>query len=509
MHRDLTDLDEKEISCDICIIGSGPAGLAVASKLIDEDINFVIIESGDLNPGKKHQELNKGYSKGKRKLDLANSRLRCFGGAGKLWAGVCRPFDPSEFEILDSKNGGWPITYSDLEKYYREAANILGLNYEKFFNEDWRTEAELAQRFPSFAQNDGILSGKDYQQASFKNRDLTNLYKDTLFDSKNSKVITNATVVDIVQSTNELVEKIIMKSISGKIVTLTANTFVLCAGAIENPRILLDSSLNQKIKENKFLGSCFMSHPAFTGAGSLILNDSSIIPKIKNKNLKGNFGFEMNLNERKKSAILRHNISIKASLTSSLKDNELDQFSIIKDNFSKLSSFANRVKRKIFGGQFKVKKWNLDIAIEQEPRLENYLKLSRSKDILGMRKVEMFWDTVSDMEKKTVLEAVKAVGRETMLNDMGISKVSNDLINKKIFNQDDAINHHIGTTRMADSQKRGIVDYNLKCFTLNNLYISGSSVFPTSSIVNPTFTIIALSLRLGEHISNQSKPQEI
>jgi choline dehydrogenase-like flavoprotein len=508
MHSDLSDLDEKHINCDICIIGSGPAGLAVASKLIDEDIKFVILESGDIDPSNKHQELNKGYSNGKRKLNLANSRLRCFGGAGRLWAGVCRPFDPAEFNVLDVENGGWPITYSDLEKYYEEAADILGLNYKKFFNEDWRTEAELAVRFSGFAQNDGILRGKQYQQASFKNRDLTNRYKNTLFESNNCIVITNATVVDMIQSKKNLVEKILIKSISGKVVSLTAKTFVLCAGAIENPRILLDSSLNHKIKENKFLGSCFMSHPAFRGAGSLILNESLITPKMGNKKLNGNFGFEMSLKEREKSAILRHNISIKPSLTPGMKDKDLDQFSIIKNNISKLSSFANRVKRKLFGGQIKAKKWNLDIAIEQEPRLENYLKLSSSKDILGNRQVEIYWDFVSDKEMKTVLEAVKAVGRESMLNDVGITKVSNDLINKEIFNQDDAINHHIGTTRMGVSSDFGVVNSNLKCFSLSNLFISGSSVFPTSSIVNPTFSIVALSLRLGEHIVKRSKLQE-
>ena len=355
MHKDLDDLDEKHIDCDICIIGSGPAGLAVASKLIDEDIKFIILESGDIDINKQHQELNKGFSSGKRKLDLANSRLRCFGGAGKLWAGVCRPFDPSEFKPIDSKNGGWPISYFDLEKYYKEAANILGLNYEKFFNDDWKTEAELAVRFPDFAQNDGILAGKPYQQSSFKNRDLTNRYKNVLFESKNCTVITNATVVDMNQSKNKLVEKILIQSIAGKKVNLSAKTFVLCAGAIENPRILLDSSLNKDIKANKFLGTCFMSHPAFREAGSLILNDNFINHIINNKKLKRKFGFEMNLEEREKSGVLRHNISIKPSLTSTIEDKDLYQYSIIKVNLSKLSSFANRVRRKFFGGQINAK----------------------------------------------------------------------------------------------------------------------------------------------------------
>jgi choline dehydrogenase-like flavoprotein len=117
----------------------------------------------------------------------------------------------------------------------------------------------------------------------------------------------------------------------------------------------------------------------------------------------------------------------------------------------------------------------------------------------------VFWDSISEKEMKTVLEAVKAVGRESALKKVGVVKASDDLISKEIFNQDDAINHHIGTTRMATSRSNGVVDSNLKCFDFDNLYIAGSSVFPTSSIVNPTFTIVALSLRLGEYLINQAK----
>jgi len=501
MHKDLNDLNDELFDFEVCIIGSGPAGLAVASKLIDENIKFAILESGDISPNQKHQELNKGFSRGKRKLDLVNSRLRCFGGAGKLWAGVCRPFDASEFEKVDSAYGGWPILFSDLEKFYKEAASILGLNYDKFFNEDWRDEAYLAVKFKGFAKTDGILRGVNYQRSPLQKRDLTNQYKDIFFKSKNCTVITNATVVDFIDSKKNFIEKVLIKSISGKQVYLNAKTFVLCAGAIENPRILLDSSLNEDVRSNKFLGSCFMSHPAFTDSGSLILNKNLIKTTLKNIELKRDFGFEMNFKEREKNRILRHNISIRPSININNKDS--NQFSIITDNIRSLIIFSKRVKRKLFGGELNAKKWILDIAVEQEPRTESFIKLSNTKDAHGKRQVEVFWDSMSSKEMKTVLEAVKAVGRESMLNGVGITKASDSLLSKEIFTQDDAINHHVGTTRMATSSKFGVVDSNLKCFALNNLYISGSSVFPTSSIVNPTFSIVALSLRLGEHIVSQ------
>ena len=81
-------------------------------------------------------------------------------------------------------------------------------------------------------------------------------------------------------------------------------------------------------------------------------------------------------------------------------------------------------------------------------------------------------------------------------------EASNELISKDIYRQQDSINHHIGTTRMSENSSYGIVDKNHKIFGLNNVYITGSSVFPTSSCVNPTLTIIALSLRLGDYLNN-------
>ena len=106
MHENLDNITQLS-DYDLCIVGSGPAGLALASKLINKGIKFIILESGEVNPKPEHRELNEGYSKGPRKLDLVNSRLRCVGGGGKLWAGVCRPLDPEEFDAKEknSRNG--------------------------------------------------------------------------------------------------------------------------------------------------------------------------------------------------------------------------------------------------------------------------------------------------------------------------------------------------------------------------------------------------------------------
>ena len=63
--------------------------------------------------------------------------------------------------------------------------------------------------------------------------------------------------------------------------------------------------------------------------------------------------------------------------------------------------------------------------------------------------------------------------------------------------------HHMGGTRMHDLRKFGVVDRNCKVYGSNNLYCIGSSVFTTGGHNNPTFPIVQLSLRLGEHLSKK------
>jgi choline dehydrogenase-like flavoprotein len=62
-------------------------------------------------------------------------------------------------------------------------------------------------------------------------------------------------------------------------------------------------------------------------------------------------------------------------------------------------------------------------------------------------------------------------------------------------------NHHMGTTRMAARSGDGVVDTDCLVFGTDNLYVAGSSVFPTGSCANPTFTIVALAHRLALHLA--------
>jgi len=176
------------------------------------------------------------------------------------------------------------------------------------------------------------------------------------------------------------------------------------------------------------------------------------------------------------------------------------RFNQLVDKFSSLSSFKKTVCR--LSGVYSSNTLELAVALEQPPRLSNNLSLHTSHDDLGVPKINMYWDNLSDIEKRTVATSVETLARELGVLNIGHVKYKSELLSGESYKFNDPVNHHIGTTRMSNNSSSGVVDKNCKVFGITNLYVAGSSVFSTSSIVNPTYTIIAMSLRLGKHLKN-------
>jgi choline dehydrogenase-like flavoprotein len=139
--------------------------------------------------------------------------------------------------------------------------------------------------------------------------------------------------------------------------------------------------------------------------------------------------------------------------------------------------------------------------IEQEPNYSNRVSLSDQRDSFGLRRINLSWN-FAEIERRTIDILMVYAAKCLQAKEIGTLKLDLQLYeNSKDLPQDlRGGQHHCGTTRMAETPKSGVVDKNLKVFGANNLYVCGSSVFPTNGWVNPTLTIIALSLRLAEHL---------
>jgi choline dehydrogenase-like flavoprotein len=246
-----------------------------------------------------------------------------------------------------------------------------------------------------------------------------------------------------------------------------------------------------------------MSHPGVANVGDI--HKSSPDQCIDEEKYNDDYivQFEMSSKQRSKQKVLRHVLSISqyrglANPRTYISGRVFTEFSKLIESFNFVSSV--RKTACMVGGKYSSKLWNLTVALEQPPRLSNNLRLHSTNDVLGVPKINMHWDDISKIEKSTVVKSVKAMACELGALNIGRIRFKNELLTGESYKINDPVNHHIGTTRMSDSFKTGVVNKNCKVFGMSNLYIAGSSVFTTSSVVNPTYTIIAMSLRLGNYL---------
>ncbi|MEK9569884.1 MAG: GMC family oxidoreductase [Paracoccaceae bacterium] len=509
MFRFLKDLTpESLLTYDVCIVGTGPAGISVAKTLINSGLKIVMLESGGPVPDDAHQQLNSGENSGPSFLSLDASRLRCFGGGSGLWAGVCAPFRRDDFEKKPYLPlSGWPISLNDLELYYKEAAEMLGISYEKFYKKDFFHDTLNGISFQRFNRTKSFLAGNVFQVANSKNKNFGVKYKSAIERSPNIDVFLHSTVTRLnLNQDGAGVESVLIADLLGNRRTIHAKQFVLACGALENPRILLASNTYLKDgvgNKSGFVGACFMSHPGVQNVGEVYRTSSDQCIEKDRYTRDYYAAFEMSPQQRLRHKTLRHSLSIYKfkgleSASTYVSGRIFTQFDKLLAKFDLKSSLKETACKP--SGTFMSNTLELSVALEQPPRLSNKVSLLSTVDALGVPKIDVHWDSLSEIEKHTVEAAAETLARELGVLNEGHVKLKPEFLSGESYKFNDPINHHIGTTRMAESSDLGVVDKNCKVFGMTNLYVAGSSIFPTSSVVNPTYTIIAMSLRLGRHL---------
>src|SRR5215212_8552443 len=130
--------DNLELEADVCIVGSGAAGLMMALELMAAGIQVVMLEAGDFRPTEKTQSLYSGEIIGDAFRGLIDGRSRQFGGTTRLWGGQCVRLDKLDFEARPwVPHSGWPIPYDDLEPFYQRAQTHLGVAAQPFAPDVW------------------------------------------------------------------------------------------------------------------------------------------------------------------------------------------------------------------------------------------------------------------------------------------------------------------------------------------------------------------------------------
>jgi choline dehydrogenase-like flavoprotein len=511
MHIDARTIDNNSvIEGDICIVGTGAAGISMALQWVNTPYKVILLEGGGFEYDDKVQELYNGKILGHAYYPMKSSRLHYFGGTTGHWGGMCSTFDEIDFKKRDwVDNSGWPITLQDIAPYYEKASAILDLGANQWNTAYWQQQNNDLKPLPL----DEKIAWSKIWQFSPPTR-FGAKYKEEILAAKNIHLYTYANAVNIEAVENvTTVNGITIKNYAGKQHTVKAKYYILACCSVQNSRLLLASN-KQATKgignDNDVVGRYFMEHPE-TKTGELWLNDNSPLHLYK---FGGKTRAEIAIQPDVQEAFKILNGTIALSPLEVFKKQipavKTWQQNDPRRSLDTFGSYAGKASRKnIFQRLIATdnyQAYGFLTRIEQTPNPLSRVTLSSEKDELGVPRADLNWQMTA-LDKRSVRKINELIGQQVGKAGIGRVKLADFLLDEKDESMPDDTSggwHHMGTTRMSDNPKTGVVDADCKVFGINNLYIAGSSCFATGGAVNPTLTVVAISLRLTEHLKGKT-----
>lgn len=518
------------IEGDVCIVGAGAAGIALANELDGRSVRVVLLESGSRRPDRRTQQLYAGDNIGRESFSTYHSRARTYGGSTTRWAGMSRPLEPMDFEARDWMPGsGWPFTLDELEPYYRRAHAVCQLGPYDYDPDRWSTEYR-----PALPVDTSALETRVYRFGS--PRDLGRAFEGDLASSRNVDVYLNANVVEIESEAGSRgVTGLRVAKLDGGRFRVQARHYVLACGGLENPRLLLASNRVESHglgNRNDLVGRYFMDHP-FLWMGYLEPSKpeyQASLNVIQDYELGGSeqpafaaFSLpERTVREERLNGCVVYFIKRSRAKTiptyfapatrSLVRLTDLARLEDVSDRHvgrhvrtvaAGLGDVGRHLAHRL-GDVLKPRNvMALRVALEATPNRDSRVMLGPTRDRLGMPRIQVDWRLNAD-DRRGLHRTWETVARE--IARLGLGRVTGPPAEEAdgwpaSFSSG---MHHMGTTRMHPDPARGVVDADCRVHDQPNLYIAGSSVFPTGGVANPTLTIVALAIRLADHLAGKS-----
>jgi choline dehydrogenase-like flavoprotein len=505
------------LSCDVCVIGAGGAGITLARELATTKAEVVLLESGGLEYDDDIEALNTLKVTGHHYLE-DGSRLRFFGGTTNHWGGQCVPLRPITFEKRDwIPHSGWPFGIEALHSYYARAHEVLEIGPY-----DYRPEpvaARLGYTLFPFAPEtvETILSR--YHAQRFGER-----YGHDLDAAANISVYLNATVTAInLDEDRGFVRDLAVKALAGNGFTVEPRYVVLAAGGIENARVLLlnDHQVEGGLgNQHDLVGRFFMDH-IFYNSGLIVPADQDEAKvKLYAEEIpyEGDYAVRCHLampeDQVRALEIPGYRVELRVghthrwypAVTSFMRMVDLagqldldyvtatDILNVLSDPGSVLSYLMDSGDAPLIYG--------FGNYAEQVPNPDSRVRLIHDTDALGQRMTELDW-RLSRLDEDGIRKAQHLIAREAGRTGVGRMKVFLPEAEDEVLPAARGGNHQMGTTRMHADPKQGVVDADCRLHGVENLYVAGSSVFPTSGWATPTLTIVALAIRLADHLKGR------
>jgi choline dehydrogenase-like flavoprotein len=520
MIRDFNEGEQSQFHADVCVVGSGAAGLTCASEFAESGLKVIVLEGGGQIANPQNALIHQADITGLPHSGIHNARERCVGGTTTTWGGQALPFMAEDFhERPWMKNSGWPLHLLDLEPLYRRAEKVLGVDESVPFDaRPWKAVNVDEPNFDSDTLE--LFVSKWCQQPNF-----AKLYRGKIERSTTLTLLYHANVTEIcLESNGQNVETLRINSLDGREGSVQARHFILAGGAIETARLLLASNRIHKngvANANDLVGRYFQDHTAsvvglfqptsrsefadiidpFYIRGHKYFPRVRLSPKFASKNGTLHASVQLVIQDSPDSVMnLAKNVAkrwLRSEISASL---IADSAKVFRSPTEFLSAIY-RFKWKNRGvSSLKRDVW-IEVQSEQEPDADSRVTLSKRRDALGMPRVALNW-SVSKKTSETIRKTAMLFAEQSSKSGLGTAILENWILEDSDHwvRYIGDVYHQCGTTRMDNDPQKGVVDKQCKVHGIGNLHIASSSVFPTSSFSNPTMTIIALAIGICDRV---------
>ena len=512
--------DETILAADICIVGSGPSGLALAREFLNTKTRVIVLETGGTGYEPLSESLNAGISIGIPFNGLTEGRRRQFGGAANTWGAVCVEMDHSDFEHRSWIPGsGWPINATDIAPFYRRARTMVRMSRTDYDAIDWRAFGMQAPAFNPHEIRFSVVGTTPIPN-------IAKTYFDDFRNATNIQTLLHAHVTELRTTADGLtIDQVDIRSLNGKRGIIKARAVVLCCGGIENARLLLMSrGVHQHGLGNTYdlVGRYYADHTISYSANIVTPPGQPLQPifrslRRRQSNLRPRLSLSAESQERasvlncmaqivfehpsdggfRAALALRKAIRFRRAPT----DLSANLINIISHPKELAGMAIDRYLRGLHpADENSIPR--LECRAEQLPDPESRITLSEKVDAFGRPLPIIDWHT-NDLEYRTVCHMTNMVSQEFERLRLGRLEPEPWIINNDRSSWQTLLHegfHHMGTTRMANSPRNGVVDVNANVYGVRGLYVAGTSGFPNSGFANGALTMIALSIRLADHL---------
>lgn len=515
MHTDARTLEDGSlIEGDLCIVGAGAAGISLAMEWLGRKEKVILLESGGFTYEPQMQALNRGESLGDPyQVPLEAARLRYFGGTMGHWGGWCAPLD--EIDLAKREwvpHSGWPIGREDLNPFYARSQAYVELGPFEYDAAFYEAQDPLRQRLP-FDRRQVLTKMWQFSPPTRFGRK----YREPITNAENVHLYTYANAVEI--EANESVSQVTgirVRTTTGSTLRVQARHYALACGSIQNARLLLCSNGQAPAglgNDRDLVGRYFMEHFELGGA-QLILETPAALSLYQHKFTQprlasGELGLTPEMQRRHRvlngTASFRPGSFPEEMRSFFLRFSQDNYGEVLRDDGGESSDRRIPRSRATPASLDARRDYQLHTRAEQAPNPDSRVVLSDERDMLGMLQADLDW-RLTEQDKRSIRVLFEVLAREFGRTGLGRLQILDWLLEDDTYWPPFLSGgfHHMGTTRMHDDPSQGVVDTNCRVYGLENLFVAGAGAFTTSGAPNPTLTVIALTLRLSDHLKQQS-----